>query len=164
MIIMKWEIQSYAGLSFLIIILLIYQSNLIRIENNEPISEVRNIDSFKQLLVDLECNIYLLEGETQNILVEGPSNKLKNIETIYNEGCFTIKENGGKLLSKFFSIINKNKNQINIYITINNLNNFLINPSDEQSIFRYIADDMIGLSLKYGNYLILESRKTKNCG
>lgn len=163
MMIMKWEIQTYTGISLLIICLFIYHSNLFKIKNEKPISEVQILESFNQLHVDLECNIYLVEGEAQRILVEGPTNKLKKIVTINNEGSITIRQNGKELISTFFNFFDTNKYHINIYISVNNLDNFTIIPCDEESIFRYIADDIIGLSIKQGNTLTLESKNIKSC-
>jgi len=159
---MKWEYQLYSGLSLLIVFLLIVQSYLIRIDE-KPFSEVNRLESFNQLLVAIECNIFLMEGEKQNMLVEGPGGKMKNIETIYNEGCITIKKNKEKLLSRILRIINGDKYIINIYITVNNLDDFYIDAGNDQPEVKYSAEDMIGLTLKDGNILILESKKIKSC-
>jgi hypothetical protein len=159
---MKWEYHLYLGIGLLIFSLLFLQAYLLN-QEKEPFSEVNSIDSFNQLLVAIECNIFLLEGERQNILVEGPEGKMNNIETINSEGCITIREKGDKLVSRVFHFLNKKKEKINIYITLNNLDEIYINTSADQPDVRYSTEDMIGLTLENGNTLILESKKMKNC-
>jgi hypothetical protein len=159
---MKWEYQIYLGIGFLIFSLLFLQSYLINREK-EPFSEVNSIESFNQVLVAIECNIFIMEGERQNILVEGPEGKMNNIETINNEGCITIRGKGKKLLSRVFHLLNAKKEKINIYITFNNLDEIYIDTSAEQPDVKYSTEDMIGLTLENGNTLILESKKMKNC-
>jgi hypothetical protein len=159
---MKWEFQLYTGFGLLIVVLLVLQTYFPG-DKEPPLSEVNTIDQFNQLLVDMECNVFLIEGEKQNILVEGPSEKIRNIETIYYEGCITIRENSKKILSRVMNLFNKNPEHINIYITVNNLEDFHIDANNQSPEVRYSAQDIIGLTLKYGNTLILESKKSKSC-
>jgi 5S rRNA maturation endonuclease (ribonuclease M5) len=159
---MKWEFQLYTGFGFLIVILLVIQTYLLHVEK-PPYSQVSAANTFNQLLVDIECNVYLLEGEKQNILVEGPNDKIRNIETIYNEGCITIRENSNKMLSRMMNLINNNQEPINVYITVNNLDDFHIHMDNQSPEVKYSAEDIIGVTLKYGNSLILESKRTKSC-
>lgn len=159
---MKWEFQLYSGFGLLIVILLVLQTYFPGVR--EPyFSEVNTIDQFNQLLVDMECNVFLIEGEKQNILVEGPSEKIRSIETIYHEGCITIRENSKKMLSRMMDLFNKNPEHVNIYITVNNLRDFHIDANNQSPEVRYSAQDMIGMTLKYGNTLVLESKKSKSC-
>lgn len=159
---MKWEFQLYTGFGFLIIILLGIQTYLLRVEE-PPFSEINRIDSFNQLLVNIECNVFLLEGDNENILVEGPSDKIRNIETIYNEGSITIEENSQKILSRVMNLFSNNQEKINIYITVHDLDDFHIGANNQQPEVKYSAENIIGLTLKNGNTLILESKKTKIC-
>lgn len=159
---MKWEFQLYTGFGFLIIILLGIQTYLLRVEE-PPFSEINRIDSFNQLLVNIECNVFLLEGDNENILVEGPSDKIRNIETIYNEGSITIEENSQKILSRVMNLFSNNQEKINIYITVHDLDDFHIDANNQQPEVKYSAENIIGLTLKNGNTLILESKKTKIC-
>lgn len=159
---MKWEIHLYSGFGLLIIMLLVIQAYFLRSEE-PPYSRVKSIDQFNQLQVDMECNIFLIEGDRQNILVEGPSEKIRDIETIYNEGCITIRENGKKLLSRFKDFIINKSQRINIYITVNDLDDFYLDSGNHSPEVKYSAQDIIGLTLKYGNTLVLASKKSKTC-
>ncbi len=159
---MKWEFQLYTGFGLLIVILLVFQTYLLR-DKEPPFSKVNPIDQFNQLLVEMECNVFLIEGEKQNILVEGPSEKIRNIETVYYEGCITIRENSKRMLSRVMSLFNKNPEKINIYITVNNLNDFHIDGINHSPEVKYSAQNIVGMTLRYGNTLVLESKKNKSC-
>jgi hypothetical protein len=159
---MKWEFQLYSGFGLLIILLLIFQVYLFQ-SDEPPYSRVKTVDQFNQLLVEMECNVFLIEGDKQNILVEGPSEKIRKIETTYHEGRITIRESSNKLLSRVMSFFVKNPEKVNIYITLNNLDDFHIEARNHSPEVKYSAQDIIGLTLKYGNILVLESRKNKTC-
>jgi hypothetical protein len=159
---MKWEFHLYTGFGLLIILLLVIQASFF--QGEEPLySQVKTIDQFNQLQVDMECNIFLIEGDKQNILVEGPGEKIRDIETIYNEGCITIRENSKRLLSRIMELMIYKSHQINIYITVNDLGDFYIDSGDHSPEVKYSAQDIIGLTLKYGNTLVLASKKRKTC-
>ncbi|MBR9997717.1 MAG: DUF2807 domain-containing protein [Cyclobacteriaceae bacterium] len=159
---MKWEFQLYAGFGLLIVLLLLLQTSILQLEKGS-VSEVNAIDSFNQLMVDIECNVFLMKGEKQNILVEGPGNKIRNIETVNNGGCVTVKEKGKRLISRVMDFIKHRNDRVNIYITVNNLDDICIETNDEQPEVKYTAEDIIGLTLRNGNTLFLEPKGAKSC-
>lgn len=159
---MKWELKLYACVGLLIIVLLLLQTNFLR-TGKEFYSEVNPINSFSQLMLDIECNVFLMEGEKQHILLEGPGNRIKNIETVSNEGCILIRENGKSLISRIMGLIEPEKDKVNIYITVNELDNINLETKDKQPEIKYTAEDIIGLTLRYGNVLTLETKEPQNC-
>ena len=158
---MKWEFKLYFWFGLLIVILFILQAGIFRTDSRS--SEVNALKSFSQLMLDMECNVFLLEGESQHILVEGPGDRMKNIETTVEEGSITVKENGKRLISRILNIFEPDHERVNIYITINNLDNIKLDAGDDQPDVKYVSEDMIGLTLKNGNILILETKGSKKC-
>lgn len=159
---MKWELKLYAGLSFLIMVLLLLQT-IFSGRGKEFYSEVNPINSFSQLMLDIECNVFLMEGEKQHILLEGPGNRIKNIETVKNEGCIVVREKEKRLISRIRGLIGSENEKINIYITVDKLDNIKLEMKDRQPEIKYKAEDVIGLTLRNGNILTLETREPRNC-
>jgi hypothetical protein len=159
---MKWELKLYASFGFLIILLLFLQTQYFRTEN-KSYSDVNPINSFSHLMLDIECNVFLIKGEDQHILLEGPGSRIKNIITTNNRGCIVVRENGKGWISRLMSLIKSEKEKVNIYITLNNLNNIKIETRDKQPEVKYSAEDIIGLTLRYGNILTLEMKESQNC-
>jgi hypothetical protein len=61
------------------------------------------------------------------------------------------------------NLIEPEKEKVNIYITLNNLNNIKLETKDKQPEVKYSAEDIIGLTLRYGNILTLETKDSQNC-
>ena len=111
-----------------------------------------------QLLIDVNCNIFLMEGDGEYILVEGPDRKIQQIQAIDCDGCIRITENKGTFLAGLIGIFKAQENDINIYITINDLEDIKFSNIGNKLNIKYISSNCLGLILYRGQKLIIESK------
>ena len=109
------------------------------------------------MTIDINCNVFFVEGEGEHILVEGPAKKLEKIETLIHEGSVIITEHKKTFLAGIFSFLNFEENNINIYITIKDLDSFNFSIIDERISLKYTSAECIGLILQKGQKIRLES-------
>jgi len=154
---MKREIYIYSILGIITCFLIFYQFSF-QIDEEESIaSSIKKISGINQLSIDIDCNIFFVEGEGEHILVEGPAKKLVRIETSIHDGSVNITEHKKTFLAGIFSFLNIEKNNINIYITVKDLDNFNLSFIDENKAIKYISGECIGLSLHKGQKIMIES-------
>ncbi len=154
---MKREIYIYSILGIITCFLIFYQFNF-QIDEEESIaSNIKKIKGINQLSIDIKCNVFFVEGEGEHILVEGPARKLLRIETNTHDGSVNITEHKKTLLAGIFSFLNIEENDINIYVTIKDLDNFNFSFIDENKAIKYISGECIGLSLNKGQKIMIES-------
>ncbi len=118
---MKGEIKLYLGICVIISALLLYQKSGIISKHNTSITEVNTLEAFNQLLVDAECNLFLIEGQEEGILLEGSVNRLTQLETNFSYGCITVRDKSKKLMSEIRDFFTGDKDELNIYITVNDI-------------------------------------------
>lgn len=160
---MKKELHLYLLVCSLILIASIFQSNVFKERKKKETSNVNTLDSFRQLLVEIDCNIFVIEGENQNILIEGSSELLNAIETVNNSGCITIHRKHKSFLKSVLALLSRKHNKINIYITVNNFDDFNILPVKSQLNIKYSSRDRIGLILDKGQKFLIESKEINKC-
>jgi len=154
---MKREIYIYSILGVFTCFLIFYQFSKDNDEADENTSKIQAISELSQLCIDVDCNVFLVEGDAQHILMEGPGKKLKHIKAVDNEGCIKITKNTGTFLAGVFRIFKSKENDINIYITLKDLDDIKFSYIDELSSVRFTSKECMGLILSRGQKLIIES-------
>jgi hypothetical protein len=160
---MKREIYIFSVLGVFTCLLLLYQYNNNRDKPGHISSKIESLKNIHQLCINVKCNVFLVEGEEQNILVEGPGKELRHIQALSNNGCFSITRERDPFLAAIFNIFNIEKNNINIYITIKDLDNIKLSYIDELKNIRYISGECLGLILSRGQKLVIESKFLNSC-
>ena len=160
---MKREFFLYGLLGILTAALVLIQFRL-------PVSIMKtkeaNLQSYRdlsQLLIEVESTIYLVEGDAEQIMVEGPENMLKKINTQIEGGCISIRNSSSTLISGMLNTLFNEENKISIYITLPSLENYVIGENNDPGYIKYQSSDRIGMSLKRGDKVIIESKNTKGC-
>jgi len=159
---MKREIYIYSILGIFTCLLLYFQFNWSDKELKST-SSIQELKGMNQLTIDFRCNVFLVEGEDEFILIEGPAKKIRQIETFTTYGCVKIRENKKTLLAGIFNLFIPEPNDINIYITVNDLNIFKLSYIDEESNIKFNSIDCLGLILMKGEKLMIESKQIKSC-
>lgn len=160
---MKREIYIYSILGILTCFLIFYQLNFITDEEQRTASSIKKINGISQLTIDVNCNVFLVEGAGEHILVEGPEKKIDWIETSNQGGCVKISESKKTFLASVFSFLNIEENDINIYITVKDLDNFDFSFIDDSKTIKYISGECIGLILLKGQKIMIESILINSC-
>ena len=154
---MKREIYIYSILGIITCFLIFYQFNFQLDEEESIASSIKEIKGIKQLSIDINCNVFFVEGEGEHILMEGPAKKLLRIETSIHDGFVNITEHKRTFLAGIFSFLNIEENNINIYITVNDLDSFNFSFIDESKSIKYTSGECIGLILQKGQKILIES-------
>jgi hypothetical protein len=154
---MKREIYIYSILGILTCFLIFYQFSNNHNETEESTSKIQSISELSQLCIDVNCNVFLVEGDGQHILMEGPVKKLKHIQAISNGSCIKITKSTSTFLAGVFRIFESKGNDINIYITLKDLDDIKFSHIDELSSVKFTSSDCMGLILSKGQKLIIES-------
>ena len=154
---MKREIYIYSILGIITCFLIFYQVNFQVDEAESIASNIKKIKGINQLSIDINCNVFFVEGDGDHILVEGPAKKLKKIQTLIHKESVIVTEHKKTFLAGIFSFLNFEENNINIYITVKDLDNFDFSYIDETKTLKYISGECIGLSLHKGQKIMIES-------
>ena len=154
---MKREIYIYSILGIITCFLIFYQLNLQTDDGESIASNIKKIKGINQLSIDINCNVFFVEGEGEHILVEGPAKKIDRIETSIHDGYVYITEHKKTFLAGIFSFLNFEENNINIYITVNDLDDFNFSFIDESKSIKYTSGECIGLILQKGQKILIES-------
>lgn len=126
-------------------------------------SKVENLSNVDQLMINIKSNIYIVKGEVQNILVEGPEKILQKIETVECDGCLTIKNREVGYLAMALNFFNSKKSEVNIYITLPDLNQYNLADILNNANIKFSSADRMGIFLPKGKKFILESKKLFCC-
>ncbi len=158
---MKGEILAFCCLGILLLILLIFQmKDIWRIQGN-PVSEIKETEDMRQLIVDIPANVFLIEGEKQRIVIEGSERLMSNIITTCEEGLIRVgPKETKKVLFSFSGLFNNRKEKLNIYLSMKTLDK-LQPPQDKKYNIRYQTNNLIGLFLLKGDSLFVETKKSK---
>lgn len=160
---MKREIYIYSILGILTCFLIYYQLNYKIDEEQRIATSIKKINGINQLTIDVNCNVFLVEGEGEHILLEGPEEKIEGIETSNQGGCVNITEHNKTFLASLFRFLNIEENDINIYITVKELDNFDFSFIDDSKTIKYVSGECIGLILLKGQKIMIESILTNSC-
>ena len=154
---MKREIYIYSILGIITCFLIFYQFNFHVDEGETIASNIKKIKGINQLTIDINSNVFFVEGEGEHILVEGPAKKLERIETLIHNGSVIITEHKKTFLAGIFGFLSFEENDINIYITVKDLDSFNFSIIDERIPLKYTSSECIGLILKKGQKIMIES-------
>jgi hypothetical protein len=80
---------------------------------NDPWTETRQVDTFSQIVVNDDINLYLQQGSPQQVQIEGGKNLTPNIATSVSGGVLTLKNNNICDWLRSYK-----KSVINVYVTI----------------------------------------------
>ena len=161
--IMKRGIYIYSILGIFTCLLIFYQLNYNLKNSTEKSSKVESIKNINQLSIHLNCNVFLVEGEEQHILVEGPGKTLQQIKTSTKDGCTVITREKAPFLKEVLNIFNWEKNSINIYVTLPNLDHVKLSDIDELKDIKFISNGCLGLIVSNGQKLVIESKFLNSC-
>lgn len=92
-----------------------------------------SIDDFDGIAISISANVYLTQGNTQKVVVEGQANIIANIEREVKKGTWEIG----------FEKSTKNTKRVNIYITIPDLTSIAVAGSGDvttESDFKGMGD------------------------
>lgn len=160
---MKREIYLYSILGFFIFSLIVMQFRSSNTEDPFPTSKIEDLTNVDQLMIHVKSNIFLVEGEFSNILVEGPAKLLQKIETIECDGCLTIKNRDVGYLSMALNLFNSKKSKVNIYITLPDLDQYNLTEILSNANIKFSSADRMGLFLPNGKKFVLESENLFCC-
>jgi len=160
---MKREIFIYSVLGVFTCLLIFYQYKNNLNKTGEISSKIESLKNIHQLCINIKCNVFLVEGEGQNILVEAPGKELQKIQALTNNGCFSITRGKDPFLAVIFNIFNLEENDVNIYITIQDLDDIKLSYIDELKNIKYISGECLGLILSRGQKLVIESKFLNSC-
>jgi hypothetical protein len=160
---MKREILIYSILGIFTCLLIFYQFKFSFNETDETSTEIKRIKNAHQVHIDLNCNIFIVEGEEQNILFEGPEKKIQQIQTISDKGCIRITQKRDALFASIFNILHLGTNDVIVYVTIDDLDRIRISNLDGNKNIKYTSAECLGLFLDKGQKLVIESKFVNNC-
>ena len=104
----------------------------------ETIKESRNLGQFSSISLVISADVYLMQGTTQNVEIEGDKNDLAEIETIVADGVLKIgtkNHHGG------------NFGDITIYITVPVINGLSVSGSGDIKAKSGLKTDELDLSV-----------------
>lgn len=99
----------------------------------EVIKKEISIENFDAIALSISANVYLTQGSTQKVVVEGQANIIDNIERKVKKGSWQIG----------YEKSVKNSKRVNIYITMPDLTNILLAGSGDistQNVFKGLGD------------------------
>jgi len=119
---MKREGHIYILVSLFVAVLLFSQYNPFRTSPEKIVSEVKQVSGFSRLILDVNCNIFFVEGENPGIVYEGPGKVIKNIRIDVKEGCVTIRNKNKNIANIFDGWLNPGKTELlNIYVVVKDI-------------------------------------------
>jgi len=144
---MKREIVYYIILLFLISGLIFIETNTDK-EDDVNISKVIDVNNFKKLDIDLNCNIYVSIGEEQRVVLEGPEEYLNKIEADLDDGILRLTEKTSRIFPGFLG--NSRNKPVNLYLKLTSADQ-LIQPTKgklitNESTFNFLIEKQQQLS------------------
>lgn len=120
---MKREGQLYLLIGLIVAALVFFQFNPLAKRSEKFVTEVKKVGEFNHLSVNVNCNIFFVEGEEQGIVYEGPASMVKKIRIDIQKGCISINQTGFALNDFLFGwIYPKAGEQLNVYVVIRDIN------------------------------------------
>lgn len=124
---MKREGHIYLVLGMIVAALVFLQYNPFYKPGEKIVTEVKKIDEFNHLMVNVNCNIFFVEGEQQGIVYEGPASVVKNIRIDVQKDYISINKKDITLYNVLFGWIHaRTGNRLNVYVVIRDMNSLEI--------------------------------------
>jgi hypothetical protein len=128
---MKREGHIYLVIGLIVATLVFLQYNPFFKHSEKFVTEVKQVGEFKHLMVNVNCNIFFVEGEQQGIVYEGPANLVKNIQIDIQKDCISINRKGFTLNNLLFGWMHvKPGKQLNVYVVIRDMNSLEVDDLD----------------------------------
>ncbi|HLF33546.1 MAG TPA: DUF2807 domain-containing protein [Cyclobacteriaceae bacterium] len=119
---MKREGHIYLLIGLMATALIFHQYNPFKYRREKLYTEVRQIEKFNKLFLDIQCNIFIVEGERPGIVYEGSKRLLRNIEIEVKEGCVFIRNNKEAVWNALSGIFTLGSPQLlNIYVVVRDI-------------------------------------------
>ena len=141
---MKREGHFYLLIGLVVAALVFFQFNPVMAPSGKLVSEVKKIDEFKQLLVNVKCNIYFVEGENQGIVYEGPQRLVKNIKINVDKECITISKAKSGLTGILIGWIDTSLSKpLNVYIVVRDIKSIEMADSPKMILSENLKNNRI---------------------
>ena len=129
---------------FFIVILFVFGLLLFQfypmIEKGPVKTRVMELPDFQQLEVDIPYNVFLVEGEMNSLVVEGPENAVSSIFYEFNDTVLNINHKRSRWVLGWLNWIVRNRKEINVYITAKDLSLINVMNPEIYSIQRSCDD------------------------
>lgn len=141
-----------ARLFFLIIlfitILIFIQFNPIASRKSVQ-TKVLKLPEINQMDINIPYNVYLVEGETNSMVIEGPEDLIEKISVVMDDTTLNIHRKGNQWLEDLIHIIWVPESKINVYVTVKDLSEVKIKSRGKFSFQRAKEDSPIGWMIGY---------------
>jgi len=119
--------------------------------NKGPVeTRVMELPDFQQIEIDVPYNVFLVEGEVNSIVVEGPQREIEQIFYELKDTLLNIQYKQKKWLRDGISKIINYQSDIYVYITVKDLSQINVTSSRAFSIKKKGNNDPIGWILQTG--------------
>ncbi len=119
---MKREGQLYIAIGLLAVALVFIQFNPFIQIKQPSLTQVKKIGEFRQLSVNLNCNVFLVQGDAQSIVYEGPSRIIKKIRIDIDHDRVTIHREKESWKGFLFGWLDKQQGkEVNIYVVVKDI-------------------------------------------
>lgn len=106
-------------------------------------TRVMELPDFQQLDVDIPYNVFLVEGEMNTLVVEGPENTVSSIFYEFNDTVLNINHKPSRWVQGWLNWILRNRKEINVYITAKDLSLINVMNPEIYSIQRSCEDSPV---------------------
>lgn len=123
---MRKEKIIYTSLAVIIAVMLFLDGSFSL--SDKRTAQVFNLGDFKLTRIDLQCEVYITQGNNEKLVVEGPDDLLNKLSIDQNNGILSISGNAGE--KSFFGLINnplKFNERVKIYINHSQLDRIIVN-------------------------------------
>jgi hypothetical protein len=152
----KREGHIYLLIGLIIAGLLFFQYNPFNASAEKPVSEVRPLSGFSRMLLDVNCNIFFVEGDNPGIVYEGPEKLVRNLNIDVKEGCLII-SNKHKNLSNIFKgwLYPGQTELLNIYVVVKDINTIDIRDLIKNAGSSEILDNRMKIIVNNNSKIII---------
>jgi len=130
---------------FLIVILVVSGLLLFQfypILKKDPVqTRVLELPEFQQLEVDIPYNVFLVEGETNSLVVEGPEKAVSDIFYEFSDTILNINHKRNKWIREWLVWLGMYEMEINVYITAKDISLINVTNPEIYSIQKSYRED-----------------------
>ena len=113
--------------------------------NKSPIkTKVMELPDFQQLEIDIPYNVFLVEGEVNSIVVEGPVKEISRIFYEMKDTVLNIQHRQNQWLHDWIANLVNFRNEINVYVTVKDLSEINVTSCRAFSIQKKSENNPIG--------------------
>ncbi|MFC2126335.1 GIN domain-containing protein, partial [Bacteroidota bacterium] len=145
--IMKRETRLFSLIILSISVLLLLQFRPI-IKKDPVETRVMELPDFQRLEIDVPYNVFLVEGEVNSIVVEGPGKEIEQIFYEMKDTLLNIQYRQNQWLKDWITQVINYQSDINVYVTVKDLSQINVTSSKAFSIKKKVDGDPIGWIIK----------------